>query len=1030
MKRTSMLVVTLLLTIIFLFASIGLASAESPCPGVEIRNETQNVLDNNSICNAAKPWIDKGFQIFIFLTNEDPRSEDEWFTVLDRVESDWGIYIPSEGFSKSAVAFEATTVTDYPWGHNITHGDNLLGTPLDSDSERGKIKGQLKNTIASADYTGAFVTALTNSYSVAFPAPIVQPTVIRVEAPKTEVNVDFRPALAFLGKFLGILFLIIAGAFVTVKYLIPLGKQIASVQRKKQHLDDVAKKVENLIAIAGEMFEGTNYSDTDIWRLFKLYESDKYPELAREVQTWITQSQQALDEAVKALEDLDHLDPGEKHRALNDLIKAYEELYTLLVGTDPQILSLSEEGLRSFLDPMAPGLTEPQRDQELVSMIRNIRSRVSGQTLRVDFMFFKPTGGRTGVYATGVFGYANKIKQAVQQVIDAERNGPTVLKKAEALRNQLNGQKFPKNFPKEKLLSRLDAKLKETHISAQEGKWLIVVQLANDLETLARNINQILPSIIQAYVNYTRGLEKAEAISKKGYKLEFLVTSRVECLNILNSLMDRLSQGLINDTQRSIENLNNETTSMLAKAESLVSLKEANDKGLMDLSIAVAKTETFRGQVEVLWKELQKYPESNYRDIREYFQSASATLKSLFDEPGNPKDLASTVERLNSLGFQEFKLAEQKLKEANSSLDQIRQQLDAIKQRYDEIQKIKSSIEASFKSVENEINKARERRDKDNKKVDSVVDQQIREAQNVLDQARSLALKHEFYQAEKLILWAKELAINAYASADTQAKEIDKLLSDLLAMKNQVEFEVKRALTNQNQLTPAAQNAATAGLCNEALTLLKKATSNELEIGNKEDRALAKSLKDTITLYKQALSLAIQALQKIEQNKRDYEGWISSARDAVSSAEDAITSASRYVNDSDANNAGLTSLSQAESELPDIPAYGAVAEEFRRTARGAQQAEEYANQARAQAQRKIEEVEAERRRREAEERRRREAEEEAERARRRAMEAASYSRSSSSYSSSFSRSSSFGSSSRPSSFSSRSSSSSFGGRHR
>jgi len=134
---------------------------------------------------------------------------------------------------------------------------------------------------------------------------------------------------------------------------------------------------------------------------------------------------------------------------------------------------------------MAPGLTEPQRDQELVSMIRNIRSRVSGQTLRVDFMFFKPTGGRTGVYATGVFGYANKIKQAVQQVIDAERNGPTVLKKAEALRNQLNGQKFPKNFPKEKLLSRLDAKLKETHISAQEGKWLIVVQLANDLETLA-----------------------------------------------------------------------------------------------------------------------------------------------------------------------------------------------------------------------------------------------------------------------------------------------------------------------------------------------------------------------------------------------------------------------------------------------------------------------------------------------------------------------------------------------------------------
>jgi len=364
--------------------------AQEACPGVYIRNDSGKALDETAICQAAQSWVEAGFQVYIYLTDYDPPNEDAWFTQLDQIESDFGIRDLSkpDHFSKSAIAFEATTITSHPWGHNVTRGERLFVTPLDTDAAINQIKGQMKNKIAAGDPTAAFVNALEQSYSVAFPPPTPTskpaPTVV-VTGPTTKVSVDLRPVVRFLSLFLLGVALLIGGYFSYTRMLVPTFQKWTSIRNKKQHLDNLARRVDGLLLAAENLFAGTNVEDTTLWKLFTLYGGEAYPDLVEQVQGWIRQSRTALQEAFELNDQLDQRQPGSNIEDLDAIIKAYEMLYLTLVGTDERILALNEEELRVFVDPMTPAIEAQASVGQIVDQVRQMREQLADRRIHLDY---------------------------------------------------------------------------------------------------------------------------------------------------------------------------------------------------------------------------------------------------------------------------------------------------------------------------------------------------------------------------------------------------------------------------------------------------------------------------------------------------------------------------------------------------------------------------------------------------------------------------------------------------------------------
>ncbi|NJK28115.1 MAG: hypothetical protein HC925_05925, partial [Coleofasciculaceae cyanobacterium SM2_3_26] len=100
-------------------------------------------------------------------------TEEEWFSYLDRVESEAGVRDLSvqNGFDKTAFSLAASTDTSKPWGYSLTLGERLQQTPLKgSQGILDRLKTDLRSQMAAGQPTQAVVDALTLAYNTAFPA--------------------------------------------------------------------------------------------------------------------------------------------------------------------------------------------------------------------------------------------------------------------------------------------------------------------------------------------------------------------------------------------------------------------------------------------------------------------------------------------------------------------------------------------------------------------------------------------------------------------------------------------------------------------------------------------------------------------------------------------------------------------------------------------------------------------------------------------------------------------------------------------
>jgi hypothetical protein len=157
------------------------------CTYAILRLETQQYVDTDAVCEAARPWSEAGYQVLVYLTDTRPGSEDAWFGQLDAVESEAGLrdLTQDDSFEKAAIALAATTAADVPYGVTLTYGETLYDSPLDTNAARVEaIKRTVRDRLAAQDATWALTTGLQESFTLAGIAATGTATPIAPNAPQ------------------------------------------------------------------------------------------------------------------------------------------------------------------------------------------------------------------------------------------------------------------------------------------------------------------------------------------------------------------------------------------------------------------------------------------------------------------------------------------------------------------------------------------------------------------------------------------------------------------------------------------------------------------------------------------------------------------------------------------------------------------------------------------------------------------------------------------------------------------------------
>ncbi|MDY7042495.1 MAG: hypothetical protein SVX38_16710, partial [Chloroflexota bacterium] len=486
-----------LLSALMLFAaaaSLGTAVCAQPqpeCPYADIRLDTGQAVDVDAICEAAQPWADDGFRIFIFLTDQRPESENDWFALLDQTEADAGLrdLSQADSFDKNTLALEASTATDLTWAYSVTYGERLFDTPLDTDEATREIKNQMRRAIAAGDPTGAFVQALSTAYETNHPPP----------------SPWIRRGLIALV----ILVLVIVGLVLTVVVILPTAKRFRRRAKLQRHLDALQARTSNLLNACYQLLEGDKPEETVLYQLFNAYGGEHYDGLRKDVHEWLRRSQAALNDAFDLRQKL--IDPEvQKKRSLEQMVQDWEMLYVTFVGNSERILALTDDELHTLLDPMLV-LNRETTDVQLAEQLDGIRRELTGMPLKVGLTTVNPAE----TDAEGILGYIDRVKAQVAHLQEAQQKAPGRLAEAQARRREA-GEDVPSPFAltEKQLFAGIDERLAQADANLEQGVFLRVIEQTADI---LRDIETIRAFVV-AVGDHERRQAEIEAITSQGYR--------------------------------------------------------------------------------------------------------------------------------------------------------------------------------------------------------------------------------------------------------------------------------------------------------------------------------------------------------------------------------------------------------------------------------------------------------------------------------------------------------------------------------
>lgn len=942
------------LTLLFVVSSLVTAHAQSPCAHAEFRLDTDLSVDTAAICRAAEPWAEEGMQVFIYLTDDRPRNEEQWYELLDRVEADAGLRnlnLP-DSFDRNVVAFENSTAPELNWASTITYGEALYGSPLDTDDATVlAIKKSMRDAIADGDPTRANVDALNATYEINHPVTVATQTETSAAASPKSQRTSTIPWIAVMLAAFGLAAAGVIGYGVYVRVIRPNRERARHRVKLQHHLDELQDQTANLLNACDQLLRGNAVEDTILYQLFSAYGGDYYDALQVEVREWLRRSQSALSSAFALRKQL--LDPVVlEEQSLEQTVRAWETLYVTIVGSSERIISLSDAELHALLDPLLSNQRSAP-DAQLERQLEDLRTELAGgPPLKVELILSDP--GQTDV--EGILGYIDKAKTEIARLSEAQHQAPERLSLA---RQQLVRAEDivaeSSVMEKDGLLAAVNEILNEGDAALQKGAALDAVELAAEamqgIETISRFINTI---------GYHEAREaEIAAIGSRGFRPEEMQEDLAEVRTDLEAVVRSLVAGDFAEAATWVTELDTDSQRALSRAETWATLHEQNDRNLAQLAITLSHlTGHYSSRAKPAWEKLGSYPKGNWLDIADDLGEAEKSLKRASD------DLQPTIEEYNSMDVQRFDDAEQLLAQATAELAFAEGQFEGIVNRLTEVQTAETHIREALQISKNKLDEAITLRDREDPKIGVQVDVDLEQARVNLADAERLAADREFIASTLAQTTARELASASLAAASQQVSEINALQITLAEVGDDAQDDVDHCSALARALPEVTQTSQTNELVRQVKTALSAAHQLRAASIDLEDHALADALRTAIAAYEEVTKSSAVAQKQITADRVSYDQALTETRHAVHDAEKAIQKARWAVEEPDARNEGWHALKRAENTLAQLgPLDSATREALVRLRQSAQQAEEDAQRAESQARRTLENVQAERRRR-------------------------------------------------------------------
>lgn len=974
---------------------------DEPCKDVFIDDSGSKVkLNREAICDAAKPWTEY-FDVYVFLTDEVPRSEDHWFSITDAFEERANIYYPDlpadRNFSLTAISFEASTMPRNIYAANITISNPLWETPLGNDNTRALLKGQLRNNLEDGDYTTAFVTVISNSYNTAFPAVApVQPVVVvptqQVVAtavatrslPATTVAATSVPLRTSVPMATGvpqiqtppviqtnsetsspigtvILFLVLLiGGGVGGTYVIKFTEQRRQNARYLQQIVDIKQRISRLLNIGQNLLGGNSASETQLYDVWSANGGENYPPMNTKVLRLITSARNAFNLAHIRHKELD----ASVSLPLVEQLRGWETVYITLVGTTEEVQSMDEQQLQDLLNPLTVVEKEDVGDALYQQLTDNFPTDDADHkdALRLDLLLVN----KDEVQTDGILGSVGLVKDELRTLKQAKTKGPDAHTAADyAINNLVLHHEFPADLPANLALGYPIVLLAQSAKAVQEQRWMDVMELAEKAKHAATE--QVLP-LVQQYVTAkelsvtaTQGIA---ALQKAGYNLRVLQPDLTAISDDIKIFKQALTDGEYAKAEEFVAEIAHDSEHALMSATALQTLHDKNVASLADLANNVAEAKKIFGtEISGDFAELtEEYPPSNWGEAKAAYDAAQQIIEALTDNPQDTKDIVSRITELNSLEKGEFETAETQLSDASAQLTQARQHFTTISDQLTLVQRTELEVSDALSSAESEIKKAVTTRDTSNEMVTPEVDAALNTASETLAQARQMADKREFVSALASAQQARTLAVSALTTANDQIKAIQEQLRVIPEWTLQAKTRIAEASQALRNLLPSLQTSSMEQDLVSANKSLADANSVGAGTSGKQDIAWLNALTIQRHQYDNAVEYAEQVIDAVKDANRKYRSIIAATEQAINDANSALQDADRLSAHSDARDAGQNAVMRARSTLPSLPTYGMTLDALLRSQQQAEQAATYARQASQAAQAAINQAEAERQR--------------------------------------------------------------------
>ncbi|MEN9230628.1 MAG: hypothetical protein Q6L68_06955, partial [Thermostichus sp. DG02_5_bins_236] len=473
-----------LLVVLSLMFATGPAQAQAPsCPYASLRFESVLAVDSNRICEAAAPWAERGFRVLVYLTDARDPTENAWFERIDRVEGEAGLRDLSQAdfYDRRGLTLAASTDTTLPWGFNITYGEALYGTRLDtSDHEYDRIRSEVRNLLRSGDPSQALVTGLQQSYTLVYPPP-ASPWVVGGVGAST---------VAVIGS------------------LIYLPKQRRRKQLQNQ-IQALQAPVATLLLALEHLLPGEKPEEMIFYRLYLMLGGDRYPYLGSQILNALQECRRSLTQAFLVQGQLSS-QTATTIPELEQQVEAWERLYVSLVGSRAHLLNLTEEQLQTLLNPVQ-FLPSDQRQGSLSHQLEDLHQQLEGRPLKVKLLRVDPSQ----LDADGILGLIDQIQQDLNRLQAAPTRLPAQLATLENLLRQP-----PVGIP----VHQLSGLLSQAHALRQNGL---------DLDGL---------EVVEAGIRCVEVLAQMQTWQEQGYRFPNQAADLAQLNTALGSLL-QLSPG-------------------------------------------------------------------------------------------------------------------------------------------------------------------------------------------------------------------------------------------------------------------------------------------------------------------------------------------------------------------------------------------------------------------------------------------------------------------------------------------------------